>query len=145
MSSALVTADNESKAAIAEFRRVFIDDLPDLAREYIDTARAEKTTAAMEKVMNTALKVIEGLQVDQAKNPYANLPVINFHIGSDTTVTTSVEQPALVEDVTPRRVVSPFQTSAAKAWDETTPESLPADPLDLLNDLDVAFSALPED
>lgn len=151
MSTELVAGESDQKANVKAFRDVFLRELPSLAQEYVDIARAESTTAAMEKVMNTALKVVEGLQVDQAKNPYANLPVINFHIGADAVVTTTVEPPLeVVEDVTPK---SPFGASAAKAWDEPLPDDplalleSPAEPhpqQEILDSLAFGLTALPE-
>jgi hypothetical protein len=122
---------SEQKAKIAQFRQEFLNELPALAREYIDTARAESTTQAFEKVMNTAVKVIEGLQVAEKADKYANLPVINFTIGAGVQVTTieaAAQVPAVpnpdVTDVEPKPV-SPFKDSGHD-W------SLPDNPTDLL-------------
>lgn len=113
---------------ISQFRQEFLTELPSLAREYIDTARSEATTAAFEKVMNTALKVIEGLEVQQKKDVYANLPVIHVHFGPAMEMATTVEPAAVaaVTDVEPK-VQSPFHTSSSAAFG-----TLPDDPLDLL-------------
>ena len=121
---------NKSKSQVLEFRNTLLDELPLLARQYIDTARAEATTAAYEKVMNTALKVIEGLEVEKAKDKYANLPTINFILGADMQITTTVDAPAPtpvpkspdVTDVTPKDPLNPEESA-----------SLPHDPLELLH------------
>lgn len=118
------------KDQIEAFRREFFQELPSLAREYIDTARSEGTTQAYEKVMNTAFKAIEGLEVERKKDVYANLPVIHVSFGAGVQMTQVVEPPTPAADVTdaePRPVKSPFASSAAKAWDE-----LPDNPTDLL-------------
>jgi hypothetical protein len=148
-------AQSNSASKLASFRKEFIDELPNLAREMIDIARAEETVQAYEKVMNVALKVVEGLQVQDKKDPYANLPVIHMTINGGT-VHTQVEAapaaPALpdadIEDVTPR-VQSPFGSSASKAWElpDDPTEILPAVPdLDdtqaTLNALDAAAGAM---
>lgn len=117
------------KEKIDAFRREFLDELPDLAREYIDTARAESTTAGYEKVMNTALKVIEGLQVQERKDIYANLPVIHVTFGPSMEMATQIA-PAPVPDadqVVDVEVKSPFGSSASKDFG-----TLPPDLLDLL-------------
>lgn len=120
----LTTAKDAKLAKIEQFRQELVDELPTLARQYIDTARAEATTAAFEKVMNTALKVIEGLEVEKAKDKYANLPVINFVIGPDMHVTATVEPAPPVVDAQAREVTT--QTPALA-------EALPTNPLELLD------------
>lgn len=134
------------KVQIDLFREEFLAELPQLAREYVDTARAEATTAAYEKVMNTALKVIDGLEVQKQKDIYANLPVINISFGPGMQMATQVEAskevPAIeATDVEPKETW-PFPTSA---------HALPDNPLELLEApadpemqlaLDLASSAL---
>jgi hypothetical protein len=146
-------AQSNSASKLAAFRKEFIDELPNLAREMIDIARAEETVQAYEKVMNVALKVVEGLAVQEKKDPYANLPVIHMTINGGT-VHTQVEAapaaPALptadIEDATPK---SPFASSASKTWElpDDPTEILPAVPdLDdtqaTLNALDAAAGAM---
>lgn len=127
------------KVQIDAFREEFLQELPQLAREYVDTARAEATTAAYEKVMNTALKVIDGLEVQKQKDVYANLPVIHISFGPGMEMATQVELPkevpALVEDVTPKETW-PFPQSA---------HTLPDDPLELLAAPDIGNPISPED
>lgn len=115
------------KTQVAEFRDIFLDELPVLAAQYIDVARAEGTTAAYEKVMNTALKVIEGLEVAKKADPYANLPTINFHIGADMAVTATIEaaKPDVV-DVEAKRV--------DPEWPFPRDNPLPDNPLELLHE-----------
>lgn len=133
-----LTDSNSPKAKLDEFRKEFLDELPNLAREMIDTARAEGTTAAYEKVMNTAMKVVEGVQVDVKKDQYANLPVIHVSFGPGMQMATTITPAApVVElagdevvDVEPRQPASPFRTSASQAFG--TAPALPDDPLDLL-------------
>lgn len=118
---------------IAQFRKEFLEDLPELGRAYRETALAEGTTAAMEKVMNTALKVIEGLEVEKKKDVYANLPVIHVSFGPGMLATTTVEpapQPTAdttdVVDVEPK---SPFKDSSSREFNtlpEDVTELLPA-------------------
>lgn len=119
---------NPTAAKLAAFRKEFIDELPNLAREMIDQARAEESVQAYERVMNVALKVVDGLQVQDKKDIYANLPVIHMTINGGT-VTTEVTPAALpaadVTDVEPK-VQSPFGTSAAREW------QLPDDPSEIL-------------
>lgn len=128
-----------AKVRIDAFRQEFLEELPALAREYIDTARSEATTAAFEKVMNTALKVIEGLQVQEKKDQYANLPVIHVSFGPGMQMATLVEAApspgsdplpgAPSADIEDAVVKSPFQTSASSEFG-----TLPPDPLALLDD-----------
>ena len=122
--------DATPRQQIDGFRQEFLRELPLLAREYVDVARSEGTTAAYEKVMNTALKVIEGLQVQEKKDPYANLPVINITFGPGMQLATQVEPAPLpepqVQDVQPK-VASPFASSSSAAFG-----TLPDDPVDLL-------------
>lgn len=124
------------KDQIDQFRQEFLQELPILAREYIDTARAEATTAAFEKVMNTALKVIEGLEVEKKKDVYANLPVIHVSFGPGMQLATTVEPapeaaPEDVTDVEAKPVKSPFGTSSRENWE------LPDDPTKLLEPVPV--------
>lgn len=116
----------EPKAQIDAFRQEFLAELPALAREYVDTARAEQTTAAYEKVMNTALKVIEGLAVQEKKDPYANLPVIHVSFGPGMQMATVVEAPAAQEPETAPGVI------------DVQVKALPDDVLDLLPTPDAA-------
>lgn len=125
---------NQSNAAekLAEFRREILDELPNLAREMIDVARAEATPQAYEKVLNIALKTVEGMQVQEKKDPYANLPVIHMTInGGSVTTQVSAPEPIAAIDVQatvlPDAPTSPFGASASKTW------AMPADPTELLD------------
>jgi hypothetical protein len=109
------------KAPIERARERLLEQLPALVDEYIDTARAEGTTQAFDRLMGFALKAVDGLQVDPKAGQYANLPVIHvsFGPGMQLTVEPGQAPPAplpLVEEVT----------------DATPPAVLPDDPLDLL-------------
>lgn len=124
MSSLVVPKDQ-----IDLFRQEFLTELPSLAREYVDTARSEGTTASYEKVMNTALKVIEGLEVEKKKDVYANLPVIHVSFGPGMQMTTEVvPEPVVPDEVTDVTPKSPFASSASKDFG-----TLPDNPLDLLS------------
>lgn len=142
---------NSPKAKLDAFRKEFLDELPSLAREMIDTARAEGTTQAYEKVMNTAMKVVEGVQVDVKKDQYANLPVIHVSFGPGMQMATTITTPApeiptadVVDVQAKETVFSPFRTSASAEFG-TAPAQLPDDPLDLLADPATAASTQDED
>lgn len=128
------------KVQIDAFREEFLTELPLLAREYVDTARAEGTTAAYEKVMNTALKVIDGLEVQKQKDIYANLPVINITFGPAMQMATQIEatpeeRPAIeagdITTVEPKETW-PFPRSARDEGAAKSAHALPEDPLQLL-------------
>lgn len=132
----MIPANAQEK--LTAFRQEFVDELPALAREMIDMARAENTTQAYEKVLNTAMKVVEGMQVAQKADPYANLPVIHMHIGSNT-ITTVVKAPAIQE--APGDVIDVEATLTPMPALENAPEPS-EDELAVLADLDLAASAM---
>jgi hypothetical protein len=122
------------KVQIDAFREEFLQELPQLAREYVDTARAEATTAAYEKVMNTALKVIDGLEVQKQKDIYANLPIINITFGPGMQMATQVEaapvEAPAIEDATVKDEW-PFPHSG-RGDEPVSATALPDNPLELL-------------
>lgn len=118
---------DSTQAKIDEFRKKFIDRLPYLADEFIDSARAENTPDAYKKLMDFSLKVVEGLEVDK-RGAYDNLPMVNVYIGSDviqTKIAPQAQAPAL--DVVDVQAKAPSDNFPFPAYPPDAPP-LPAPP-----------------
>jgi hypothetical protein len=113
-------------AQIAQLRTKLAESVEFAWDRFIDAAEAEGTTQAWQRVVSEMAKQLPGLAVQEKKDPYANLPTINFTIGPNMQLTATVE-------AAPSEAVEVVDVEAKEATNVAEIAALPEDTLALLD------------